>query len=138
MNPEQVKERVDKLLQQSPFASLSSDMRLLMQSQLSALISKANLVSREEFDVQADALRRTQEQLAELEQKIQLLEQAVSLINEVLGAQHSRLFLFHRGGLNSLTKTSLIMLVTTSILVHLHSLTPVTSLRLLRLQPLQQ
>ncbi len=76
MNPEQVKERVDKLLQQSPFASLSSDMRLLMQSQLSALISKANLVSREEFDVQADALRRTQEKLAELEQKIQLLEQA--------------------------------------------------------------
>lgn len=75
MNSDQVKERIDKLLQQSPFASLSADMRLLMQSQLNALISKANLVSREEFEVQSDALRRTQSKLIELEEKIHLLEQ---------------------------------------------------------------
>ncbi|HUH58321.1 MAG TPA: accessory factor UbiK family protein [Pseudomonadales bacterium] len=75
MNSEQVRDRIEQLLQQSPFASLSSDMRLLMQSQLNALISKANLVSREEFEVQSDALQRTQIKLAELEEKIQLLEQ---------------------------------------------------------------
>lgn len=74
MSSEQFRERIDQLLQQSPFANLSSDMRLLMQSQLNALISKANLVSREEFDVQSDALRRTQAKLAVLEEKIQDLE----------------------------------------------------------------
>lgn len=74
MSSEQFRERIDQLFQQSPFANLSSDMRLLMQSQLNALISKANLVSREEFDVQSDALRRTQAKLAVLEEKIQDLE----------------------------------------------------------------
>ncbi len=78
MNSEQFRGRIDKLLQQSPFPSLSADMRLLMQSQLNALISKANLVSREEFDVQADALRRTQAKLEALEEKILLLEKASS------------------------------------------------------------
>lgn len=74
MSSEPVRERIEKLLQQSPFASLSDDMRLLIQSQLNAFISKANLVSREEFDVQAEALLRTQAKLMELEEKIQQLE----------------------------------------------------------------
>lgn len=75
MNSAQVRERIDQLLQQSPFAGLSADVRLLIQGQLNAFISKANLVSREEFEVQSDALRRTQAKLIELEEKIQQLEQ---------------------------------------------------------------
>lgn len=74
MNTRQARERVDQLLQQSPFAGLSADMRLMIQGQLNAFISKANLVTREEFDVQCDALRRTEAKLIELEEKIALLE----------------------------------------------------------------
>lgn len=75
MNSEKIRERIDSLLQQSPFAGMSADMRLLMQGQLNSLISKANLVSREEFEVQSEALRRTQAKLLALEEKIQQLEQ---------------------------------------------------------------
>lgn len=76
MNPEQIRQRIDDLLQQSPLASLSADMKLLLQGQLNSLLTKANLVSREEFEIQTESLQRTQAKLAELEQKIAQLEQA--------------------------------------------------------------
>lgn len=73
MSLEQVRAKVDELLQQSPFASLNSDMKLLLQSQLTSLLTKANLVTREEFEVQSIALARAQTKLAELEEKINQL-----------------------------------------------------------------
>ncbi|MFC3681834.1 accessory factor UbiK family protein [Bacterioplanoides pacificum] len=75
MNAEHIKSRVESLLQQSPFAALSSDIRLALQGQLQALLTSANLVTREEFEVQLEVLRRTQAQLAELEQRLEKLEQ---------------------------------------------------------------
>jgi len=75
MNAEHIKGRIDQLLQQSPFAGLSSDIRLALQAQLQSLLTSANLVTREEFDVQLEVLRRTQAQLAELEQRLEKLEQ---------------------------------------------------------------
>jgi hypothetical protein len=75
MNSEQIRNRIEQLLQQSPLASLSADVRLMLQSQLQSLLSSANLISREEFEVQAEALRRTQAKLAELEGKLNQLEQ---------------------------------------------------------------
>ena len=74
LNTDQIRARLEQLLAQTPFNGLSADMKLMLQSQLSALLTKANLVGREEFEVQADALRRAQEKLAQLELKIQELE----------------------------------------------------------------
>lgn len=74
LNPDQIRARLEQLLAQTPFNGLSADMKLMLQSQLSSLLNKANLVGREEFEVQADALRRAQEKLAQLELKIQELE----------------------------------------------------------------
>lgn len=74
MQPDQIRQRIDELLQKTPLASLSSDMKLLLQGQLSSLLSKANLVSREEFNIQTEVLQRTQQKLAVLEQQIAALE----------------------------------------------------------------
>lgn len=74
MQPDQIRQRIDELLQKSPFASLSTDVKLLLQGQLNSLFSKANLVSREEFDIQTEALRRTEQKLVALEQQITALE----------------------------------------------------------------
>jgi len=74
MKPEAIRNRIEEMLQQSPFASLSSDLKLALQSQLQSLITNANLVTREEFDVQAEVLRRTSARLAELEERLAKLE----------------------------------------------------------------
>lgn len=67
-------QRIDALLQQSPFAALSQDLKLTMSTQLQALLANANLVSREEFDAQQAVLERTLQQLSELEQRLAQLE----------------------------------------------------------------
>ncbi|MEC8443855.1 MAG: accessory factor UbiK family protein [Pseudomonadota bacterium] len=74
MKPDAIRQRIEDMLQQSPFASLSSDLKLALQSQLQSLITNANLVTREEFDVQAEVLRRTSARLAELEARLEKLE----------------------------------------------------------------
>ena len=45
---------------------------------LQAQLSKLDLVTREEFDVQSQVLIRTREKLTELEAKVSLLEQQLS------------------------------------------------------------
>ena len=74
MKADMIKNRIEELLQQSPFASLSSDLKLALQAQLQSVITSANLVTREEFDVQAEVLRRTSARLAELEERVAKLE----------------------------------------------------------------
>jgi BMFP domain-containing protein YqiC len=74
MKADMIKNRIEELLQQSPFASLSSDLKLALQAQLQSVITSANLVTREEFDVQAEVLRRTSARLAELEERVARLE----------------------------------------------------------------
>ncbi|MBQ0728567.1 MULTISPECIES: accessory factor UbiK family protein [Thalassolituus] len=74
MSPESIKNRIEQLLQQGPLAGLSGDIKLALQAQLQSLLTSANLVSREEFDIQTDVLRRTQAQLTELETRVTALE----------------------------------------------------------------
>ena len=75
MNPESIRQRIQDMLQQSPLAGLSAEVKLLLQSQLNALLTSADLVSREEFEVQSESLRRTRQRLEELEGRLLLLEQ---------------------------------------------------------------
>ena len=75
MNPESIRQRIQDMLQQSPLAGLSAEVKLLLQSQLNALLTSADLVSREEFAVQSESLRRTRQRLEELEGRLLLLEQ---------------------------------------------------------------
>ncbi|WP_300426694.1 accessory factor UbiK family protein [Thalassolituus sp.] len=74
MKPEAIRSKVEQMLQQTPFAGLSSDIKLALQSQLQSLITNANLVTREEFEVQSEVLRRTNARLAELEERLAKLE----------------------------------------------------------------
>lgn len=75
INQDQIRNRIEQLFQQTPLAGLSSDVRLLIKGQIASLLNSADIVCREEFEVQAEALRRTQAKLAELEEKLAKLEQ---------------------------------------------------------------
>lgn len=69
-----IAQKIDTLLQQSPFAGLSQDLKMALSSQLQALFTSANLVSRDEFDAQQAVLERTLKQLSELEHRLGQLE----------------------------------------------------------------
>ncbi|KZZ50931.1 hypothetical protein A3759_03205 [Thalassolituus sp. HI0120] len=74
INPAQIKQMADEFLEKLPMPGIPEDMKLLMRSQLQSMLTNANLVTREEFEVQLEVLRRTQAQLAELEQRLVELE----------------------------------------------------------------
>lgn len=72
---EKVKElsfKIKQLIDSSPISELETNLHALIQGAL----PKMELVSREEFDIQAALLARTQQQLKQLEEKISQLEQA--------------------------------------------------------------
>ena len=62
--------RIVSFLQQTPAAELQAGIKTLVSSSLSRL----DLVTREEFDVQAKVLARTREKLSLLEARIAALE----------------------------------------------------------------
>ena len=64
--------KVSEVLAMSP----ARDMEKNLKASLSAWLSRLDLVTREEFDVQAQVLARTREKLVELEARLALLEQA--------------------------------------------------------------
>jgi len=70
INPAQIKQMADEFLEKMPMPGIPEDMKLLMRGQLQSMLTNANLVTREEFEVQVEVLRRTQEKLAELEAKL--------------------------------------------------------------------
>lgn len=70
INPSQIKQMADEWLEKLPTPGVPDDIKLLMRSQLQSMLTNANLVTREEFDIQVDVLRRTQDKLAELEAKL--------------------------------------------------------------------
>ena len=74
INPAQIKQMADEFLEKLPMPGIPEDMKLLMRSQMQSMLTNANLVTREEFEVQLEVLRRTQAQLAELEQRLVELE----------------------------------------------------------------
>ena len=64
--------KIKQLIDSSPIADLETNLRALIQGTL----TKMELVSREEFDIQSALLARTQQQLRALEEKISVLEQS--------------------------------------------------------------
>ena len=62
--------KIKETLKNSPAGDLEKNIHALLQS----MFTKLELVSREEFDVQAEVLRQTQEKLAALEKQIEALE----------------------------------------------------------------
>ena len=73
MNPKFIDElnaRVVSFLQHTPAAEVSQNLK----AALSASLSKLDLVTREDFDVQAQVLARTRTLLAELEARVAELE----------------------------------------------------------------
>lgn len=66
--------KIKSLIESSPISELETNLHALIQGAL----TKMELVSREEFDIQTALLARTQQQLKMLEEKINLLEQAQS------------------------------------------------------------
>ncbi|MBU0499178.1 MAG: accessory factor UbiK family protein [Gammaproteobacteria bacterium] len=59
------------------FQTLQADAGKNLHSTLQAALARMNLVSREEFDVQAAVLRRTREKLDRLEKQLAELERQV-------------------------------------------------------------
>ncbi|HJW25778.1 MAG TPA: accessory factor UbiK family protein [Rhodocyclaceae bacterium] len=64
--------RISSLIAASPARDLEKNAKAVM----SGFLSKLDLVTREEFDVQAEVLTRTREKLKELEARVDALERA--------------------------------------------------------------
>jgi len=67
---EELNTRFVTFLQQTPMADVQKNMKAM----LSSTFSQLDLVTREEFDIQAEVLQRTREKLAALEARIAALE----------------------------------------------------------------
>ena len=68
---EDVNARISKLIADSPAKDIEKNVRALMN----AAFSKMDLVTREEFDVQSELLRRTRAKLDDLERRLAEVEQ---------------------------------------------------------------
>lgn len=74
-NPSQLKGLADEWMQGLsekglPGKALSDEMKMMAKAHFQQMLVQANLVTREEFDVQADLLNRTQDRLTNLEQQL--------------------------------------------------------------------
>ena len=67
---EDLSARLSELIANSPARDLEKNARAL----LSSFLSRLDLVTREEFDVQSEVLRRTRDKLEQLEAKVAELE----------------------------------------------------------------
>ncbi len=67
---EDLSRKIRELAASSPAADAEKNLRALLQG----AFTKLELVNREEFDIQADLLRRTKEKLAQLENRLGELE----------------------------------------------------------------
>lgn len=67
---EELNRRMAEILAQSPAKDIERNLRAM----LSAMFSKLDLVTREEFDVQAQLLARTREKVEELEARLAAAE----------------------------------------------------------------
>lgn len=71
---EQLSKRISSLIP-ADFKHMQDDIEGNIRSLLQTSLSKMNLVTREEFDVQSAVLQRTREKLEQLEQLVEQLEQ---------------------------------------------------------------
>jgi len=78
-NPSQLKGLADEWMQGLsekglPGQAFSEEMKMMAKAHFQQLLVQANLVTREEFDVQADLLSRTQDRLTNLEVQLTTLQ----------------------------------------------------------------
>jgi hypothetical protein len=71
---ERLQRRVSEVLAQSP----AKDVEANLKAALNAFFARMDLVTREEFDVQVEVLRRTREKLEQLEAKLAAYEAAAA------------------------------------------------------------
>lgn len=78
--PKNLEELSRRVLENLPkgLASVHEDMRDNLRAGLSSALAQMDLVTREEFDVQAGVLRRTRERLEALEAKVSELERRLA------------------------------------------------------------
>jgi len=62
----EISNKIKEMVANSPLADLDKNINALLKG----AFTKMELISREEFDVQAEVLRNTQEKLVELEKKL--------------------------------------------------------------------
>ena len=67
---EEAQKKISQLLEGSPAADIERNLKALLAS----LLSRMDLVTREEFEVQREVLARTREKLADLEHRVARLE----------------------------------------------------------------
>jgi len=77
-DPKSLDELARRLAESVPpgIAALRDDLERNFKAVLQAGLSKLDLVTRQEFDIQAAVLRRSREQLEELEKRIAALEKS--------------------------------------------------------------
>jgi BMFP domain-containing protein YqiC len=81
-NPSQLKGLADEWMQGLsekglPGQAFSEEMKMMAKAHFQQLLVQANLVTREEFDVQAELLSRTQDRLTNLEQQLTDLQDQI-------------------------------------------------------------
>ena len=69
-----ISNKIRELVKNSPLDDLDKNIHALIQG----AFTKMELISREEFDVQAEVLRNTREKLTQLEAKLAELEEKLS------------------------------------------------------------
>ena len=69
----EISNKINKMIKSSPLADVEKNINALIKG----AFTKMELVSREEFDVQAEVLRNTREKLVLLEKKLAELENKI-------------------------------------------------------------
>ena len=67
---QEISDKIRKVIEHSPISDINDNIHALLQG----MFAKLDLISREEFDVQTQVLKRTREKLEALEAKIESLE----------------------------------------------------------------
>ena len=67
---QEISDKISKIIENSPISDIEENIKALLQS----TFTKLDLISREEFDVQTQVLKRTRLKLEDLEKKIDALQ----------------------------------------------------------------
>jgi hypothetical protein len=73
---EEFQKNVSDLIARSPAADIERNVKAFMGQ----AFNKMDLITREEFDIQVDMLKRVQERATALEEQVQQLEQRMALL----------------------------------------------------------
>lgn len=67
---QEISDKISKIIENSPISDMQNNVNALLQN----TFTKLELVSREEFEVQTQVLKRTREKIEELERKLDALQ----------------------------------------------------------------